>query len=39
MDAPFTNLRMESSNSLISLDPGVRRDDVVLQKHVFLDGH
>jgi hypothetical protein len=29
----------ESSNSLISLDPGIRRDDVVLQKHVILDKH
>jgi tetratricopeptide (TPR) repeat protein len=29
----------ESSNSLKSLDPGIRRDDVVLQKHLFLDRH
>jgi hypothetical protein len=29
----------ESSNSLISLDPGIRRDDEDLQKHVFLDKH
>ena len=35
--APLTELRMESSKVLISLDPGIRRDDVVSGKHVFLD--
>ena len=29
----------ESSNVLNSLDPGIRRDDVVLGKRVFLTGH
>ena len=29
----------ESSNVLNSLDPGIRRDDVVSGKRVFLDGH
>ena len=29
----------ESSNLLNSLDPGLRRDDVVSGKHAFMDGH
>jgi len=29
----------ESSKVLNSLDPGLRRDDVVSGKHVFLTGH
>ncbi len=28
----------ESTMSLNSLDPGMRRDDGVVEKHVFLDG-
>ena len=28
---------MESSKSLNSLDPGLRRDDVVSEKHAFLN--
>ncbi len=39
MDAPLTDLRMESSDPLNFLDPGLRRDDVVSGKHAFLDGH
>jgi len=29
----------ESSKSLNSLDPGIRRDDVVSGKHAFLNGY
>jgi len=29
----------ESSKSLNSLDPGIRRDDVVPGKHSFLNGY
>ena len=35
----LTDLRMESSKSLNSLDPGLRRDDVVSGKHAFLKGY
>jgi hypothetical protein len=39
MEVPYTELRMSSSNVLNSLDPGLRRDDEILKKHVFLNGH
>ncbi|MCU7918274.1 MAG: hypothetical protein KZQ95_07925 [Candidatus Thiodiazotropha sp. (ex Epidulcina cf. delphinae)] len=38
MDAPFTDQRMESTQSLNSLDPGIRRDDEALKKWAFPDG-
>ena len=36
---PSFRRRPESSQSLNSLDPGLRRDDVVSEKHAFLDGY
>ena len=36
---PSFRRRPESSKSLNSLDPGIRRDDVVSEKHAFQDGY
>jgi len=36
---PSFRRRPESSKSLNSMDPGIRRDDVVSGNHAFLDGY
>jgi hypothetical protein len=38
-DAPLTDLKMESSKALNSLDPGIRQDDEPGAKQAFLDKH
>lgn len=37
MNAPLTDLTMESSDLPSSLDPGLHRDDVVQENRVFLE--